>query len=75
MKTRFSLKHLVNDCWFRPNDPSIHQLIAITHGISTPPYANPSLVVRGILLDLSKTFDRVGHEETFYKLKLNGIDG
>ena len=74
MKTRFSLKHFVNDCGFRPNDSSIHQLIAITHGIVTAPYANPSLVVRGVFLDLSKAFDRVWQEEIFYKLKLNGID-
>ena len=74
MKTRFSLKHFVNDCGLRPSDPSIYQLIAITHGILTVSYANPSLVVRGVFLDLSKAFERVWQEEIFYKLKLNGID-
>ena len=74
MKTRFSLKHFVNDCGLRPSDPSIYQLIAITHGVLTVSYANPSLVVRGVFLDLSKAFDRVWQEEIFYKLKLNGID-
>ena len=37
--------------------------------------ANPSLVVCGAFLDLSRAFNRVKHEELFYKFKRNGIDG
>ena len=47
---------------FLPNDPSIHQPIAITHDIFTVCDANASLVVCGTILDLSKTFDRAWHE-------------
>ena len=60
---------------FRHYDSCIHQLIAITHNISSAFDANPSLDVRGIFLDLSKAFDRVWHATLPYKLKSNGIDG
>ena len=64
-----------NQSGFRPNDSSIHELITITHYIFTAFDANPSLVVRGTLLDLSKAFDRVWHKGLLYKLKCNGING
>ena len=38
-----------------PGDSSIHQFVAITHNIFTAFDANPSLEVRDIFLDLSKT--------------------
>ena len=47
---------------FRPNDSCINQLISITHNIYCAFDANPSLEVRGVLLDLSKAFDKVLHE-------------
>ena len=31
--------------------------------------------VRGVFLDISKTFDEVWHKEHIYKLKQNGISG
>ena len=31
--------------------------------------------VRGVFLDISKTFDEVWHKEHVYKLKQNGISG
>ena len=49
--------------------------MAIIHGIFTAFDANPSLVVCGAFLDLSRAFNRVKHEELFYKFKRNGIDG
>ena len=64
-----------NQSGFRPNASSIHQVIAITHDIFTAFDVNPSLVVRGALLDLSKAFDRVWHKGLLYKLKCNGING
>ena len=64
-----------NQSWFRPNDSSIHQLIAITHDIFTVFDANPSSVVRGAFLDLSEAFGRVWHKGLLYKLKCNGVNG
>ena len=64
-----------NQSGFRPNASSIHQLIAITLDIFTAFDVNPSLVVRGALLDLSKAFDRVWHKGLLYELKCNGING
>ena len=52
----------------------MHKLIAITNDIFTVFDANPSLVVRGAFLELSKAFDRVWHKGLFYKLKCNGIN-
>ena len=37
--------------------------------------ANPSLDARGVLLDLSKAFDRLWHDGLMYKLKTLGICG
>ena len=64
----------INQSAFRSNDFCIHQLIAIIHNIFCAFDANPSLKVRGIFVDLSKAFDRVWHDDLFYKLKSNGID-
>ena len=48
-----------NQSGFRPGDSCVHQLLSITHEIYKAFDANPSLDVRGVFLDLSKTFDRV----------------
>ena len=38
-------------------------------------YCYPTLEVRGVFLDISKTFDRVWHEALIYKIKSIGISG
>ena len=43
----------------------MHQLISIVHDIYNAFDSNPALEVRGVFLDISKTFDRVWHKE-FY---------
>ena len=65
----------VHHSGFRPSDSCVVRLISIVHDIYNAFDANPSLEVRSIFLDLSKTFDRVWHKGLLYKLKCKGIDG
>ena len=64
-----------NQSGFRLGDSWVHQLLSITHEIHKPFDANPSLDARGVLLDLSKAFDRLWHDGLMYKLKTLGICG
>ena len=68
---------LLNPCQsgFKKNDSCINQLVSITHEIYSAFDCNPSLEVRGVFLDLSKTFDKVWHDGLIYKLKSLGISG
>ena len=56
-------------------DSGVHQLISITHEIFASFGVNPSLEVRGVFLDISKTFDWVWHEGCIYKIKYLGVKG
>ena len=56
-------------------DLCVNQLLSITHEIYKLFDTNPSPVVSGVLLDISKTFDRVWHDGRLYKLKRLGICG
>ena len=58
---------------FWQGDSCINQLVSITHEI----YRSVDLgyEVRGVFLDISKTFDKVWHEGLLHKLKENGING
>ena len=60
---------------FRPDDSCIYQLLAITHDINSSFDCNPILETRGVLLDISKAFDRVWHYELLFKLKQNRVSG
>ena len=64
-----------NQSSFRSGDSCVHQLLSITHEIYKSFDANPSLELRGVRLDISKTFDRVCHDGLLYKLRLLGICG
>ena len=65
----------VHQSGFRPSDSCVVRLISIVHDVYNAFDANPSLEVRSIFLDLSKTFDRVWHKGLLYKLKCMGING
>ena len=58
---------------FRKGDSCISQLLAITHEIYSNFDICPSLETRGVVLDISKAFDKVWHEGL--KLKSYGING
>ena len=64
-----------NQSGFRPGDSCVNQLISITHDFYKGCDANPSLEVRGVFLDLSKTFDKVWHDGLLYNLRRMGICG
>ena len=60
---------------FRPSDSCEYQLHSFAHDIYASFNCNAPLDVRGVFLDISKTFDRVWHDELIYKIKCTGING
>ena len=60
---------------FIPGDSCVQQPISMTHEIYNAFGCNPSLEVRGVLLDISKAFNKVWDDGLIYKLKCNGITG
>ena len=55
-----------NQSGFRSGDSCVHQLLSITHEIYKSFDANPSLEVRGVILDISKAFNRVWRDALLY---------
>ena len=51
----------------------INQLLSITHKVYKS--FNGGFEMRGVFLDISKTFDKVWHKGVIFKLKQNGIPG
>ena len=62
-----------NQSDFKSGDSCINQLLSITHGIYQS--FDERFDVRGILLDISKAFDKVWRDDLTFKLKQNGISG
>ena len=58
---------------FKPGDSCINQLLSITQDIYKS--FDRSYEVRGVFLDISKTFDKVWHDGITFKLEQNGISG
>ena len=56
---------------FKPGDSCINQLLSATHEIYGS--FHESLEVGSVLLDVSKTFDKVWHDDIVFKLTQNGI--
>ena len=59
---------------FLPGDSCIAQLLLIIHEIQTTFDENPTVDVRGVFLDLSKTFDKVEHDGIIFKIKAYGVE-
>ena len=64
-----------NQSGFRPTEPRINQLLAVTHEIFKGFDCNPSVKVSSVFLDMSKAFDKVWIHVLLYKLKSMGISG
>ena len=60
---------------FLPGDSCIAQFISIIPEIQTAFHENPTVGVRGVLLDISKRFDKVWHDGIIFKLKAYGVQG
>ena len=62
-------------CGFLPGDSCNSQLLSIVHDINSSFDCDPTQDVRGIFLDISKTFDKLWHEGLLFKLKTYGVKG
>ena len=60
---------------FLPGDSCISQLLSIIHEIQTSFHSNLPVDVRGVFLDISKTFDKVSRKGLLYKLKSYWVEG
>ena len=58
---------------FKPSDSCINQLSPITHEIYSS--FDEGLEVRGVFIDIAKTFDKVWHDGIISKLTHNGMSG
>ena len=64
-----------NQSGFKPSYSCEYQLVSLFHDIYASFDCCSSFDVRGIFMDISKTFDRVSHEGLIYKLQSLGISG
>ena len=58
---------------FKPGDSCINQLLSITHERYSS--FGEILEARSVLIDISKAFDKVWHDNIIFKLTQNGISG
>ena len=62
-----------NQSGFRPSDSFINQFLSISHEIYQS--FDNDLEVSGMILDISKAFDKVWHDGLILKFSCNGISG
>ena len=60
---------------FLPDDSCISQLLSVVHDINSSFDCGPTQDVRGIFLDIPKTFDKVWQKRILFKLKTCGVKG
>ena len=56
-------------------DSYIFQLLSIVHEINLSLDCNPTIDVRGVLLDIAKSFDKMWFEWLLFRLESYGIVG
>ena len=59
---------------FLPGDSCIVQFISTFYEIQTAFDENPTIDVTGVVLDISKAFDKVWHDGIIFKLKAYGVE-
>ena len=59
---------------FLPGDSSIAQLLSIIHQVQAYFGNNLTVDVRGVLVDISKVFDKVWHDGFIFKLKSYSVE-
>ena len=62
-----------NQSGFKPGNSCVNQLMSVTHEIYKS--FDEGHKVRGVLLGISKAFDKVWHDGLIFKLTQNGISG
>ena len=60
---------------FLPGDSCIAQLLSIMHEMQTGFDNNPPVDGKGVVVDVSKAFDKVWHIGLLFRLKAHGVDG
>ena len=60
---------------FLPGDSCIAQLLSIIHEMQTGFDNNPHVDGKGVVVDVSKAFDKVWHIGLLFRLKAHGVDG
>ena len=63
----------VHQSGLRSNDLCVNQLLPIVHNLYKTFDAYSTLKTRGVILDMSKAFDKVWHQGLIFKLKSIGV--
>ena len=60
---------------FLPSGSCISQFLSVVHDINSSFGYDPTIDVRGVILEMSKAFDKVWHHGISFKLETYGAEG